>query len=761
MKSNFMGNMAVKFAVNKLIQWHDESEGNQWIERVLFLDPDTGEVAVINAETEDALPYFRPLSEIEIAIEMGSAILLESDLFAPPRLLEDDMESPKLQKFKEHRDKAIKIIAPLFTGETAVRMLFVKDRALLIKTRIKEIAGWPKEQRVSKQIIYRYCRRWWQGGQVDNALLPRYFNCGAKRDKPRNVTKKLGRRSKLALREGKVTGVNMTSEWLEAIILGGKLFYEHRDKPSYKHAYAQTLRRFFIKDKVIEHGKEVIILPDPNRGEIFTLRQFIYHYSHNRNLRLATLKRAGAKRFNLKHRELVGNSSANGPGALYQIDATIADVYLISRYGGRRLIGRPVIWVVIDVFSRMIVGYCIRLEGEGWLGLQLALENTTADKVAVCARYGIQITEDMWPARYLPEHLTGDRGPLISINADRFIHALNIQVSNTPPFRPDWKGIVEQIFRQMNIRAIKWLPGSVKNDHERGDEDYRLAAVLDIEQLNEIIIEAILFHNNEHLVSDGYELDADIIAANIDPIPTNLYHWGVAHKSGHLRERDAETIRFNLLPHGKASITEQGIRFKHPQSSCSLFYTCDQALVEGWLLRKTGKKSRTFDAVFDPRWDDEIYLNLGNDQSPITCHLKNPKSAHANRDWSEVIEYYDGKRITRAILAPKEVQAEVNLHERIQTVVANGKKRMQEIKASQPSQSNAAFTKATRDNRRTEVAIMHAEEANELRKQSADADANKVLKRSPKQVPELTDGQYIGVPQVPNIADLRKKKIGK
>jgi hypothetical protein len=153
--------LAVQLAVNKLIQWHDESDGGQWIERVLFLDPDTRELAVINVETKDALPYFRSLSEIEIAVETGSAILLESDLFTPPRLTEDDLESPKFKKLKQHRDKALKIIAPLFIRENAGRMLFVKDRASLIETRIKEIADWPKEQRVSKSIIYRYCRRWW------------------------------------------------------------------------------------------------------------------------------------------------------------------------------------------------------------------------------------------------------------------------------------------------------------------------------------------------------------------------------------------------------------------------------------------------------------------------------------------------------------------------------------------------------------------------------------------------------------------------
>jgi hypothetical protein len=751
----------MQLAVNKLIQWHNDNTEDKWIERVLFIDSGTREVAVINAVAQDALPYFRSFSEIETAIEAKIAIPLESDIFAPPRLTEAELESAKFIKLRNRRDKALKIIAPLFTGDNAVRMLFTKDRALLINSRIQEIKNWPKDERASKQIIYRYCRRWWQGGQVDNTQIPHYLNCGARRDKPRNITKKLGRKSIITRHDKIITGANMTPEWLDAILLGGKLFYEHRDKATYSRAYDLTLERFFIKDKIIENGREKIILPDPNRGEIFTRRQFIYHYNLNRNLRRSLFKRVGAKRFNLKHRELVGNSNAPGPGALYQIDATIADVYLISRYGGNRLIGRPVIWVVIDVFSRMIVGFCIRLEGEGWLGLQLALENTTADKVALCARYGIPITEDMWPPRYLPEHITGDRGPLISANADHFVHALNIEVSNTPPFRPDWKGIVEQIFRQMNIKAINWLPGAVKHDHERGDEDYRLAAVLDIEQLNEIIIEAILYHNNEHLIADGYELDADLIAAKIDPIPTNFYQWGVEHKSGHLRERDAETIRHNLLPHGEATITDQGIKFRHPKSSSSLLYTCDQALIEGWLLRDTGKKVSKFDAVFDPRWNDEIYLNIGNGQSPVTCHLKNPKSAHSNRDWSEVIEYYEGKRLTKALLMPNQVQAEVNLNRRIQNVVSKGKKRMQEIKASQPPQSKSAFTKGRRDNRRAEIEIMHAEEAKELRNKSTNASKNKALTRSSKTSPESTDGNYIGVPQVSNIADLRKKRIGK
>ncbi len=50
-----------------------------------------------------------------------------------------------------------------------------------------------------------------------------------------------------------------------------------------------------------------------------------------------------------------------GPGSRYEIDATIADVYLLSA-DRQRVIGRPTLYVVVDVFSRMVAGFYIGLE---------------------------------------------------------------------------------------------------------------------------------------------------------------------------------------------------------------------------------------------------------------------------------------------------------------------------------------------------------------------------------------------------------------
>ncbi|WP_164907503.1 hypothetical protein [Clostridium septicum] len=49
----------------------------------------------------------------------------------------------------------------------------------------------------------------------------------------------------------------------------------------------------------------------------------------------------------------------SGPGSLYQIDATVADVYLVSEFNRNWIIGRPVLYMVLDSFSRMIVGFML------------------------------------------------------------------------------------------------------------------------------------------------------------------------------------------------------------------------------------------------------------------------------------------------------------------------------------------------------------------------------------------------------------------
>jgi hypothetical protein len=55
-------------------------------------------------------------------------------------------------------------------------------------------------------------------------------------------------------------------------------------------------------------------------------------------------------------------AQAIGPGSRYEIDATTADIYLVSDDDENRVLGRPTLYILIDVFTRMAVLGCPRIK---------------------------------------------------------------------------------------------------------------------------------------------------------------------------------------------------------------------------------------------------------------------------------------------------------------------------------------------------------------------------------------------------------------
>ena len=87
-------------------------------------------------------------------------------------------------------------------------------------------------------------------------------------------------------------------------------------------------------------------------------------------------------------RAVLGDSThmAFGPGSVYQIDATIGDLYLVSKLDRSRIIGRPTIYFVIDVFSRLVTGFNVSLENPSWVGAMLALDNANNEQGRILSR---------------------------------------------------------------------------------------------------------------------------------------------------------------------------------------------------------------------------------------------------------------------------------------------------------------------------------------------------------------------------------------
>src|SRR5260221_7983989 len=171
----------------------------------------------------------------------------------------------------------------------------------------------------------------------------------------------------------------------------------------------------------------------PAADDLRTLSQYRYWYRKGTDLARSDASRKGLPASDAGKGAVLGPlwQTIPSPGCQFEIHVVIGDIYLVSMLDRLRILGRPVIYIVVDVFSDLIVGVSVSLEGPSRQGTMLALENMAHDKVAYCREYGVDITEDAWPSHHLPKAILANRSELLPENADIRMNALSIPISNT------------------------------------------------------------------------------------------------------------------------------------------------------------------------------------------------------------------------------------------------------------------------------------------------------------------------------------------
>jgi putative transposase len=665
-----------------LIQWQNTPQ--PVVERILWIDPSGSAVICCNVFGQQLQTTMQTCVSLEDALQQGEAIKLEHDPFKlppkrpakTPKALE--IQQKRQKEDEEHRDAAWERIRPIVEDE---QVYDFRARSRLIGQRAKQLGCRTK-------LLRRDILRYWQGGQIKDALKPQYQRCGG-RGKVHKVNQaKRGRQSTKTKVDLVPTGINVTPKVAEYFHRGIELFYLKRKKPTIQQAFDKTLKRFFNRGYEWKNGVRVAVLPPED--ELPTLRQFKYWYYKNVDIVKNTIAREGERAYLLRSRPVLGDSTAEarGPGALYQIDATVGDIYLVSAFDRSRLIGRPVIYIIIDVFSRLIVGMAVTLEGPSWAGAMLALENMTLDKVAFCREYGIPINPEEWPSCHLPFAIRGDRGEMLSKNSDILTDSLGIRVSQTPAYRPDWKAIVERSFRLLNDMVIKWVPGA-RYERERGEPDCRLDACLTLDEFRQLLIECIIEYNTSHRL-EGYPLSELMLADHVRPYPSLLWEWGMQNITGELHTRTREEIQQSLLPKYKAVVTESGIRLG------KLFYTCKTGDQEQWWTKARREGHWPITALVDPRTTNAFFISF-DDGRPAEVAMLLPRSqGYAGRDWQD-LEYHHMRDIIDAMEARTgDRMIQLEREARREQIFKEAQKA---TKSARAGQSDHAFLQDSRANR--------------------------------------------------------------
>lgn len=497
------------------------------------------------------------------------------------------------------------------------------------KSRSKAINQIIASQGSTKQTLYRLIRRYWQRGQTPNALLPDYKNSGAKGKRRFAKEKKLGRPR--TIKPGVGALVDPFIERLFRIVIDRHILIKKRKSFPYAHRRFETLYRNYF--------------PDIPESELPSFWQMKHFYDREYSLVEKIEKKTDEISFNKDIRPLTStaNTQVLGAGSRYEIDATIADIYLVSDSERHNITGRPVVYVVIDVFSRMVAGFYIGFENPSYAAAIQSLYTAVVDKTELCQQLGFDISPQDWPCIGLPDKLLADRGELMGHQIESLEKIFHVQIGNTPPYRGDAKGIVERSFKTIQEDFKPFAPGVVTGStiKKRGDSDYRLDAKLSIKDFSRIVLSSILYHNRFKVLKH-YDRDADI-PSDMPLTPLNLWNWSLQARTGRLRSAESGALKIALMPRVKINLSKEGIK------AFGVIYTCQQFIEQGWGHRKKGiKRPQALEAAYDPANANHIYLFPEKNSNKFwTCNLSDKSRQYINCSFWDVWSIQnEQKRVT-------------------------------------------------------------------------------------------------------------------
>jgi putative transposase len=523
-------------------------------QRVLWVDTSTDTVVLIGIEPDVKQPRTISLETVMTWLDSGECEIVE--MRARPLALTGHDAIP--QRYLDIRDRAWALIEPLVDPRNVPAIFEAGLRGQLISQRAAELNLNTKQIR---RPLYRY----WTHGSIKAALVPFYDMCGPQGAREQRLQKKgtakRGRRPDRLLTTGDkgYLGPAMP-DVREKLIAGITEFY--KEGVSKRKAWRDTKTKYF-NTGFVQHGNLTVPV-EPAPHEAPSLRQFSRVIDELDVDLSLTKKIVDSSTWNLGLRSVLGSSRQHvfGPCARFEIDATIMDIYLVSVFNPAWIIGRPVLYVVVDVFSGMVVGFYLGLEGPSWEGARLALFNAFTDKVNFCRQFGVDITPEQWPCHHLPRYLLGDNGELCGLAADDLPGTLGIWPQNAAVQRGDWKPNVEQQFRLINLDQVHFLPGAVNaRKREMRKRKYVLDACLTLPELTSIMIRRFIRFNQSNY--NKGRLPEGMLGDNLtDATPLSVWNWGLANMTGATNVRSRHEVWTNLLPRATATIRPTGLFFE-------------------------------------------------------------------------------------------------------------------------------------------------------------------------------------------------------
>lgn len=562
--------------------------------------------------------------------------------------------------------------------EKATRNAFLKHHASNIGVTHKSLAA--------------DLRRYWLGGQTTNALLGNFYRCGQIEPTTAlaHVIEKRGTRGKsLAIfaptgkvargrkpKNGEHQAFVISKMHRTEILHTASKHYLEDESKSVRGATIAVLKVLYsYRDSdnniIIDEAGRPLIRPPGQRPSIEQVRRIL---GKALSLSSKTKARTSAAEFNNNHAASTGSVKDDciGPGDVYEIDATFVDLFIVATADRKTIIGKLTLYLIIDRYSRLIVGLHISLENPSWAEAKLAILSIGGDWEVMCKRANIPYDPADWPARgVMPNRFVGDRGEMISRGSDILCDALRISITNPPSRGSSRKPIVESSFKSTHVAIKDNIPGHEppKNPYSRSGKHYDKKACLNLDEAFSAYMSIVRKHNRT--IKVGYQLSPEEVFKGFSPIPVNIWNRGVENQMGSLSRYDYKFLQRALSPSGQATVKVDGIHFK------GCIYECPEAYENDWMPKASLYGSYSVNILFSTGLVDEIIVDDPNDsRKTYVCKLTSKTNHFTGYSFAEVAAFTTKLRALHARGRTDELEASVALSIEIDRIVVPAKSQM-------------------------------------------------------------------------------------
>lgn len=311
-------------------------------------------------------------------------------------------------------------------------------------------------------------------------------------------------------------------------------------------------------------------------------------------------RREGPSAADKKHGARPGHfPGATTPLSVVQVDHTILDIFLVDD-DDREPFKKPWLTILIDVFSRMVVGFYISFDAPGAFGTGRAIANSILPKEKFLKNLGIDAEWPVW-------------GKMVSIHCDNAkefrgnmlkdaCQAYNIDLKFRPVRKPVYGSHIERLMGTI-ATAVADLPGATKVSKEKRTHKHpEKTASMTLDEFEIWFTRFVtqIYHKRLHrgISMSPYEKFMQGIHGSEDQL-------GIGTQERFSGVQEEVKLRLDLAPHEERTIQTDGVTI----SGLTYFHDLFKPWIGKKELGKDGKpgKGKLFKFKYDPRDMSSIF----------------------------------------------------------------------------------------------------------------------------------------------------------